>query len=80
MLPVITLIGLQIAVLLGGTVVMESIFSVPGMGSALVDGINSRDYPMVQAGVVIFAILILLVNLIVDLLYAWLDPRIAYKS
>ncbi len=79
MLPVITIIGLQFAVLLGGTVIMETIFSVPGIGRLLVDGIRFRDYATVQAGIVMFAIIILIVNLAVDVLYGWFDPRVSYK-
>ncbi|MDO8532754.1 MAG: ABC transporter permease [Dehalococcoidia bacterium] len=80
LLPVITIIGIQFALLLGGTVIMETIFSVPGMGRTFVDAIAFRDYPMVQASVVVFAVLILLANLGVDLLYAWLDPRVGYGA
>ncbi len=79
MLPVITIIGLQFAVLLGGTVIMETIFSVPGIGRMLVDGIRFRDYATVQAGIVVFAVIILIVNLAVDVLYGWFDPRVSYK-
>ncbi|MBI4308562.1 MAG: ABC transporter permease [Chloroflexi bacterium] len=78
MLPVVTIIGLQFAVLLGGAVIMETIFSVPGMGRALVEGIQLRDYTIVQGSIVVFALLILLMNLIVDLLYARIDPRVGY--
>ena len=80
MMPVVTIIGVQFAVLLGGTVIMESIFSIPGMGRALIEGIQLRDYTVVQGCVVIFALLILIVNLLVDLLYAWLDPRVGYGA
>ena len=78
-IPVVTLIGLQVAVLVSGAVVLETIFVIPGMGRYLLDSINQRDYPAVQAVVVIFAAVIILVNLGVDLLYAWLDPRIRYS-
>jgi peptide/nickel transport system permease protein len=77
--PVITLIGLQTTVLISGTVVLESIFVLPGMGRYLLEALNSRDYPAVQGVVLIFAIVVILVNLGVDLLYAWLDPRIRYS-
>lgn len=80
LLPVITVIGIQFALLLGGTVIMETIFAVPGMGRTFVDAIAFRDYPMVQACVVVFAMLILLANLAVDLLYAWLDPRVGLET
>jgi peptide/nickel transport system permease protein len=78
-IPVITLLGLNMAVLISGTVVLESIFVLPGMGRYLLDALNNRDYPVVQAVVLLFATLIIGVNLIVDLLYAWLDPRIRYS-
>ncbi len=78
LVPVVTLIGLQVTVLISGAVVLESVFVLPGMGRYLLDALNNRDYPVVQAIVVLFATLIILVNLFVDLLYAWLDPRIRY--
>lgn len=79
MLPVITIVGLQFGILLGGTVVMERVFTLPGMGNAMIDSIFRRDYPMTQALVVILALLFMAINLIVDLTYGWLDPRIRYK-
>lgn len=78
-IPVVTLLGLQIGVLISGTVVLENIFVVPGMGRYLFVAINDRDYPVVQAIVLIFAVAIIFANLIVDLLYVWLDPRIRYS-
>ncbi|MEE9286093.1 MAG: ABC transporter permease [Dehalococcoidia bacterium] len=78
-LPVITIIGLQYAALIGGTVIMERIWNLPGLGSSLIDSINFRDFPMVQGLVMLFAIIILLANLLVDLMYAWLDPRVRYN-
>ena len=78
-IPVVTLLGLQMGVLIGGTVVLERIFNLPGMGRYLLESLNSRDYPVVQAVVLIFAALIIFSNLLVDLLYAWLDPRIRYS-
>ncbi len=77
-LPVITIVGLQYATLMGGTVIMERIWNLPGLGTAMIDSINFRDYPMVQGLVLLFALIILGVNLIIDLMYAWLDPRIRY--
>ena len=78
-IPVVTLLGLQVSVLVSGTVVLENIFVVPGMGRYLLDAITNRDYPIVQAVVLVFAALILFSNLIVDITYAWLDPRIRYS-
>lgn len=78
-LPVITIVGLQYASLMGGTVIMERIWNLPGLGTAVIDSINFRDYPMVQGLVLLFALIILFVNLVIDLMYAWLDPRIRYN-
>jgi peptide/nickel transport system permease protein len=75
-IPVITVIGLQIGVLVGGTVILEQIFSIPGMGSYLIDAINARDYPIVQGIVLIGASAVILSNLAVDVAYALIDPRI----
>ncbi len=79
LIPIVTVLGLQIAVLVSGAVVLESIFAVPGMGRYLLDAINNRDYPQVQGVVLIFAALIISANLVVDIMYAWLDPRIRYS-
>lgn len=79
MLPVVTLIGLQFAYLMGGAVIMETVFSLPGMGRALVDAIIYRDYTVVQSIIVVFALIVLLANLAVDLIYSQLDPRIRYQ-
>jgi ABC-type dipeptide/oligopeptide/nickel transport system permease component len=78
-IPVVTLLGLQMGVLIGGAVVLENVFNLPGMGRYLLQSLNDRDYPVVQAVVLLFAALIIFSNLIVDLLYAWLDPRIRYS-
>ena len=77
-LPVITVIGLQVTVLVSGTVVLERIFTLPGMGSFLLFSLERRDYPTVQAIVLLAALLVLVTNLIVDLSYAFIDPRIRY--
>ena len=77
-IPVLTVIGVQVGYLLGGAVIVESIFSLPGMGRFLLDSINNRDYSIVQGGVLLIALIFSLVNLSVDLLYGWLDPRIRY--
>lgn len=78
-IPVLTVIGLQVGLLLGGVVVTETIFSWPGVGRLAIQAIYARDFPVVQAVVFVFAVTFVLVNLIVDLLYAALDPRIGYK-
>ncbi|WP_135257690.1 ABC transporter permease [Thermus caldilimi] len=79
LLPVVTIIGLQFGTLLGGAILTETIFSWPGIGSYIYEGILNRDYPVVQAGVLVVATVFVLVNLLVDLSYALLDPRIQYR-
>nr|WP_321513757.1 nickel ABC transporter permease [uncultured Pseudodesulfovibrio sp.] len=76
LVPVVTIAGIQFGILLGGAVLTEIIFSLPGLGRLMVSSIEMRDYPMVQGGVLFIALAFCLVNLGVDLLYAWLDPRI----
>ncbi len=78
LIPVVTVLGLQVSVLVGGSVVMEQIFVIPGMGRYLLEAIQYRDYPVVQALNLVFALVILLSNLAVDIVYAYLDPRIQY--
>lgn len=78
-IPVLTVIGLQFGILLGGVVVTETVFSWPGVGRLAVQAIYARDFPVVQATVMLFAVIFVAVNLVVDLLYALLDPRIGYK-
>jgi peptide/nickel transport system permease protein len=79
LIPVITIVGLQLGHLLGGTVVIEQIFGLPGIGSMILTGINQRDYPVVQGGVLIVALMFVLINIVVDVLYAASDPRIRYS-
>ncbi|MBP8784271.1 MAG: ABC transporter permease [Synergistaceae bacterium] len=76
LIPIITVIGLQFGNILGGAVLTESIFSIPGIGRLMVDAIKMRDYPVVQGGVLFIAVSFSIVNLCVDLAYAWVDPRI----
>ena len=78
LIPIVTLVGMQIGSLLGGAVVIEQIFSLPGLGLMTLTGINNRDYPVVQGCVLFIAFIYVLVNLIVDILYAYIDPRISY--
>ncbi|MET3698752.1 peptide/nickel transport system permease protein [Bacillus oleivorans] len=78
-IPVLTVIGLQTGLLLGGAILTETIFSWPGIGRYIYEAINYRDYPVVQSGILIIAILFVFINLIVDLLYAAIDPRIKYR-
>jgi peptide/nickel transport system permease protein len=79
LLPVVTVIGLQMPLLVGGTVVLEQIFSIPGMGSYLLNSIQQRDYPVVQAIVLMTATVVVITNVAVDLAYALLDPRVEYS-
>ena len=77
-LPVITLIGIEFAFLIGGLIVTETVFNLPGVARYLVDAIQGRDYPIVQNLAMVIAVVVVTANLVVDLLYTWLDPRIKY--
>jgi peptide/nickel transport system permease protein len=79
MIPVITLFAIQFGNLLGGTVVLESIFSLPGLGTLTLSSVLIKDYPQVQGLVLFFAAMLVLINLVVDISYAWFDPRIRYS-
>lgn len=79
LIPVITIVGGQLGTLLAGTVIVETIFALPGMGRLTVEAILFRDYPVVQTNVMLVAAVLVALNLIVDLAYAWLDPRIRYQ-
>jgi len=76
--PIVTVIGLGIALLIGGVVVTESVYAIPGLGRLTVDAVLARDYPTVQAVILLFSAVYVLINLLVDLTYAFLDPRIRY--
>jgi peptide/nickel transport system permease protein len=78
-IPALTVLGLQVALLVSGTVVLESIFVLPGMGRYLLESVQARDYPSIQGLNLIFAVVIVFTNLLVDLLYGWLDPRVRYS-
>ena len=78
LLPVVTVSGYEFGRLLGGTVIIEVIFSIPGIGKLLIDAIFHRDFPMIQAIVVMIAVLVLVLNVVLDLIYAWLNPRIRF--
>jgi peptide/nickel transport system permease protein len=78
LLPVITIVGAQIGGLLGGTVIAETLFNLPGVGRTAIDAINNRDYPLVQFIVLMYAVIFMTVNLLVDLAYGAIDPRIRY--
>ena len=78
LIPTVTVVGLQMGYLLGGSIVVETVFAWPGLGSLMIDSIRNRDYPMVQGVALVFAATFLVVNLVVDALYAYLDPRVQY--
>lgn len=76
--PIVTVIGIGMALLIGGVVVTETVYSIPGLGSLTVDAVLNRDFPVIQGVVLFFSLLYVLINLLVDLSYLWLDPRIRY--
>ena len=76
LIPIITMLGIQLGVMLGGAVLTETVFSINGLGKYMVDGIKNRDYPVVQGGVLLLALVFSCVNLVVDIIYAYVDPRI----
>ena len=76
LIPALTLLGLSVGYLLGGTVIVENVFSLPGAGKLLVDAIAARDYPLVQSTTLVFAVLVISVNLLTDIIYTFLDPRV----
>jgi peptide/nickel transport system permease protein len=78
LIPVITLMGVSVSIILGGTFLVETVFAIPGVGRLMVSSIFGQDYVVVQAITLVFAVIILMVNLLVDISYAWLDPRIRY--
>ncbi len=78
LIPVVTLIGLQAPLLIGGAVVMEQIFVIPGMGLLLLEGVYERDYPVISGVFLVVGVAVLLINLLVDLSYGWLDPKVRY--
>jgi peptide/nickel transport system permease protein len=79
LIPIVTLMGLQVRILVGGSVLIEQVFNIPGMGRLLVYGAFSKDFIIVQAGVLLIGTIVCLANLIVDISYGWLDPRVRYE-
>jgi peptide/nickel transport system permease protein len=77
-IPIVTVIGIGLALLIGGVVVTESVFSIPGLGRLTVDAVLARDFPTIQAVILLFSVAYVLVNLLIDLSYLLLDPRIRY--
>lgn len=78
LIPVVTLKGVTLTVIVGGSVLIETVFSIPGMGRLAVEGLNSQDYAVVQGVILVIGIFVLLINLLIDLSYGWLDPRVRY--
>jgi peptide/nickel transport system permease protein len=79
LMPVVTLQGMLLRTIIGGSVIIETVFVIPGMGKLAVDGMLAQDYPIVQGVVMVVALTVVIINLIVDILYGWLDPRIQYE-
>jgi peptide/nickel transport system permease protein len=79
LIPVVTLIGLQAPLLIGGAVIMEQIFVIPGMGLLLLDAVNQRDYPIITGVFLIVGVAVMVINLLVDLSYGVLDPKVRYR-
>jgi len=79
LIPIVTVVGVQAGYLLGGAVLTETVFAWPGVGTLMVQGILARDFPLVQGCVLVVALSFVVINLAVDLLYAWIDPRIRYE-
>ena len=79
LIPIITIIGISAGEMLAGSVITETVFNLPGVGRLIVDAVRRRDYPLVQGGILIITVSYLIINLLVDLLYAWINPRIRYQ-
>lgn len=79
LIPIVTILGLQLGAVLTGTIITETVFSWPGVGRLLIQAINFRDYPLVQGCILLIAVTYVTMNLVVDVVYAWLDPRIRYQ-
>ena len=80
LIPLVTIMGMSLGSLLGGTVVVEKIFAIPGIGMLVLDSLTKRDYPTIQAFILLIGIVVFLINGLVDLSYRWLDPAIALKG
>ena len=79
LIPIVTIVGLSFGGLLGGAIITESIFGLPGVGRLAIDAIHNRDYPMIQGTVMLVAVVFIFINLIIDVIYAFIDPRISYE-
>jgi peptide/nickel transport system permease protein len=80
MIPVVTVVGIIVSLLMSGAVVTEAVFSIPGVGQLLTSAILNRDYPMIQGGLLFVTLLLVGINILVDVAYAWLDPRVRYDG
>jgi peptide/nickel transport system permease protein len=80
LIPLITVLSINVGFLISGTVVVENVFQIPGLGSLLVQSVLNRDYPVVQALVVIFGVAVIVINLLADLTYAIVDPRVRLEA
>jgi ABC-type dipeptide/oligopeptide/nickel transport system permease component len=78
-IPVVTLMGVQVGFLVGGQVLIENVFNIPGMGRLMIDGVLNKDYPIVMACTILIATIVVSVNILIDIVYGWLDPRIRYE-
>jgi peptide/nickel transport system permease protein len=78
LIPVVTLVGLQVPIIVGGAVIMEQMFAIPGLGRLMIDALFDRDYPLISGINLFFAAAVMVINLLVDVLYAFLDPRVHY--
>ena len=79
LIPVITMLGLQVGFIFGGSVLIETVFNIPGVGRSMRDAVFQQDYQVVQSGVLIISTVVVLANLLVDISYGWIDPRIRYE-
>jgi len=79
LIPIATLIGLQVSSIIAGSVLVETVFNIPGVGRMMVNALFSHDYPIVQGGALLIASFVVVINLLVDISYGWLDPRIRYR-
>jgi peptide/nickel transport system permease protein len=77
--PIVTVVGLQLGTLIGGAVITETVFSWPGLGTFLINAINVRDWPLIQGSLIVIGVSFVLVNIVVDALYAYLDPQVVYE-
>jgi peptide/nickel transport system permease protein len=80
MIPIVTVVGITLSLLLSGSVVIETVYSLPGVGRLLASAVLRRDYPVIQGGLLMVAAGLVCLNILVDVLYAWLDPRVRFEG